>query len=121
MGSPAHSILLGRHAYEPVHSHVVPYAVQSIKDVIGPHEDIPAPDMNTGAREMAWFFDEYSKFAGFSPGVVTGKVGHRHSRTCITADFNAVNISETSVRVRVMGTMYASSIKKAAPCKVALG
>ncbi|KAK9835361.1 hypothetical protein WJX81_004700 [Elliptochloris bilobata] len=52
--------------------------VQSIKDVIGPHEDIPAPDMNTGAREMAWFFDEYSKFAGFSPGVVTGKPVHLH-------------------------------------------
>ncbi len=45
---------------------------QAIKDVIGPHEDIPAPDMNTGAREMSWFFDEYSKFAGFSPAVVTG-------------------------------------------------
>jgi glutamate dehydrogenase/leucine dehydrogenase len=30
--------------------------------------------MNTGAREMAWFFDEYSKYKGFSPGVVTGKV-----------------------------------------------
>ena len=36
--------------------------------------DIPAPDMNTGAREMAWIFDEYTKFAGFSPGIVTGKV-----------------------------------------------
>jgi glutamate dehydrogenase/leucine dehydrogenase len=46
--------------------------LQAIKDVIGPHEDIPAPDMNTGAREMSWFFDEYSKFAGFSPAVVTG-------------------------------------------------
>lgn len=52
--------------------------VQSIKDVVGPHEDIPAPDMNTGGREMAWFFDEYSKFAGFSPGVVTGKPVHLH-------------------------------------------
>lgn len=30
--------------------------------------------MNTGARGMAWFFDEYSKFWGFSPGIVTGKV-----------------------------------------------
>eukprot|EP00891_Asterochloris_glomerata_P007737 jgi/Astpho2/7737/Aster-07579 len=50
----------------------------AIKDVIGPHEDIPAPDMNTGSREMAWLFDEYSKFAGFSPGVVTGKPVHLH-------------------------------------------
>lgn len=33
--------------------------------------------MNTGAKEMAWFFDEYSKFKGFSPGVVTGKVTRR--------------------------------------------
>lgn len=34
--------------------------------------------MNTGAREMAWFFDEYSKYKGFSPGVVTGKPVHLH-------------------------------------------
>jgi glutamate dehydrogenase (NAD(P)+) len=27
---------------------------------------------------MAWFFDEYSKFSGFSPGVVTGKPVHLH-------------------------------------------
>lgn len=47
---------------------------QGIKEIIGPAEDIPAPDMNTSAREMAWIFDEYSKFKGFSPGVVTGKV-----------------------------------------------
>lgn len=52
--------------------------VQSIKDVIGPHEDIPAPDMNTDGRVMSWFFDEYSKFEGFSPGVVTGKPVHLH-------------------------------------------
>lgn len=52
--------------------------VQAIKEIIGPAEDIPAPDMNTGAREMAWFFDEYSKYKGFSPGVVTGKPVHLH-------------------------------------------
>jgi len=34
--------------------------------------------MNTGAKEMAWFFDEYSKFKGFSPGVVTGKPVYLH-------------------------------------------
>ena len=32
--------------------------VVAIKDIIGPLEDIPAPDMNTGPKEMAWFFDE---------------------------------------------------------------
>jgi hypothetical protein len=58
----------------PIVNHVPP---QAIKEIIGPSEDIPAPDMNTGAREMAWFFDEYSKYKGFSPGVVTGKVGTR--------------------------------------------
>ena len=48
--------------------------LQAIKDVIGPQEDIPAPDMNTDGRVMSWFFDEYTKFEGFSPAVVTGKV-----------------------------------------------
>jgi glutamate dehydrogenase (NAD(P)+) len=40
---------------------------------IGPQEDIPAPDVNTNAQVMAWIVDEYSKYHGFSPGVVTGK------------------------------------------------
>ncbi len=43
-------------------------------DVFGPNLDIPAPDMNTGKREMAWIVDEYSKLKREStPGVVTGK------------------------------------------------
>ena len=47
--------------------------VTQIKDVIGPHKDIPAPDVNTNATVMGWIMDEYSNYAGFSPGVVTGK------------------------------------------------
>jgi glutamate dehydrogenase (NAD(P)+) len=47
--------------------------VDQIHDVIGPHEDIPAPDMGTGAREMAWFRNQYEKYHGFAPAVVTGK------------------------------------------------
>ena len=47
--------------------------VERIKDVIGPTVDIPAPDVNTDGRVMGWIMDEYSKYAGFSPGVVTGK------------------------------------------------
>jgi glutamate dehydrogenase (NAD(P)+) len=47
--------------------------VQHTKDVIGPTVDIPAPDMNTDASVMGWIMDEYSKYEGFSPAVVTGK------------------------------------------------
>ncbi|KAG2429688.1 hypothetical protein HYH02_013946 [Chlamydomonas schloesseri] len=52
--------------------------VVAIKEIIGTYEDIPAPDMNTDAKVMAWFFDEYSKYKGFSPGVVTGKPVYLH-------------------------------------------
>lgn len=47
--------------------------VQGIHDLIGEAKDIPAPDMGTNARTMAWFVDEYAKFKGWQPGVVTGK------------------------------------------------
>jgi glutamate dehydrogenase (NAD(P)+) len=47
--------------------------VQKLHDLIGPQTDIPAPDMGTNAETMAWIVDEYSKFHGWSPGVVTGK------------------------------------------------
>eukprot|EP00249_Psilotum_nudum_P036367 c6942_g1_i1 orf=137-1036(-) len=46
---------------------------QKIHDLIGIHTDIPAPDMGTDAQTMAWILDEYSKFHGHSPAVVTGK------------------------------------------------
>jgi glutamate dehydrogenase (NAD(P)+) len=43
-------------------------------DVFGPDQDIPAPDMGTGQREMAWLMDEYSKSKGMTvQAVVTGK------------------------------------------------
>jgi glutamate dehydrogenase (NAD(P)+) len=43
-------------------------------DVFGPNKDIPAPDMGTGPREMAWLMDEYSKAHGTTVNaVVTGK------------------------------------------------
>ena len=41
--------------------------------LIGENEDIPAPDVNTNPQVMAWIVDEYAKFHGFTPGVVTGK------------------------------------------------
>lgn len=46
---------------------------QKIHDLVGVHTDVPAPDMGTGPQTMAWILDEYSKFHGYSPAVVTGK------------------------------------------------
>jgi glutamate dehydrogenase/leucine dehydrogenase len=49
----------------------------AMADVFGVDKDIPAPDVATGPREMAWIVDEYSKLKGaFTPGVVTGKPLH---------------------------------------------
>jgi glutamate dehydrogenase (NAD(P)+) len=45
----------------------------AIEMVVGPYRDIPAPDVNTGPREMAWMYDEYSRSRGDSPAVITGK------------------------------------------------
>ncbi len=47
--------------------------VSRIERFIGPQEDIPAPDVNTNAQVMAWIVDEYSKYHGYTPAVVTGK------------------------------------------------
>ena len=45
--------------------------------IIGPHQDIPAPDMNTNAQVMAWMMDTYSmNTGGTATGVVTGKPIH---------------------------------------------
>lgn len=47
--------------------------IDGIHDIIGPDVDIPAPDMGTGPEEMAWIMNQYNKYHGFNPGVVTGK------------------------------------------------
>ncbi|WP_438267814.1 glutamate dehydrogenase GdhB [Halomarina pelagica] len=47
---------------------------QELRDVIGPMQDIPAPDMGTDAETMGWFMDAYSMQEGETiAGVVTGK------------------------------------------------
>jgi glutamate dehydrogenase/leucine dehydrogenase len=45
-----------------------------VAPIVGVWEDVPAPDVNTGAQEMVWFMDTISKMRGrLEPGVVTGK------------------------------------------------
>src|SRR5690606_36778373 len=46
-----------------------------ISVLIGPHSDIPAPDVNTNPQIMAWILDTYSMHRGgvAIPAAVTGK------------------------------------------------
>lgn len=52
--------------------------IDEIHLVIGPDIDIPAPDMGTNAQVMAWIENQYEKYHGYSPGVVTGKPVELH-------------------------------------------
>ncbi|MBO0783890.1 MAG: Glu/Leu/Phe/Val dehydrogenase [Ktedonobacteraceae bacterium] len=60
-----------------------------ISIIIGPHSDIPAPDVNTNPQVMAWMMDTFSMHAGYSiPAVVTGKplsIGGSEGRNDATA------------------------------------
>ena len=74
-----------------------------ILPIIGPERDIPAPDVGTDERNMAWMMDTYSVNAGFAvPGVVTGKpivLGGSLGRTSATGDGVVISTME-ALRVR---------------------
>lgn len=91
--------------------------VAHLGDNIGPHIDIPAPDVNTNQQVMAWIFDEYAKsHQSTSPlAVVTGKpveVGGCPAREEATGRGVAIMLREhckyrnkdiTKLRVAVQG------------------
>lgn len=74
-----------------------------ILPIIGPERDIPAPDVGTDEKNMAWMMDTYSVNAGFSvPGVVTGKpivLGGSLGRNSATGDGVVISTLE-ALRVR---------------------
>jgi glutamate dehydrogenase (NAD(P)+) len=83
---------------------------------IGPEKDIPAPDVGTDGRVMAWIFDTYSMNKGHSVlGVVTGKpltiggsLGReeataRGSLYCIREAIRKRSLSVQGLRVAVQG------------------
>ncbi len=48
--------------------------IRALGDFVGPEKDIPAPDVYTTPKIMAWMMDEFSKRKGYNvPGVITGK------------------------------------------------
>lgn len=74
-----------------------------ILPIIGPERDIPAPDVGTDERNMAWMMDTYSVNAGYAvPGVVTGKpivLGGSLGRNSATGDGVAIATVE-ALKVR---------------------
>ena len=60
--------------------------ISLIFEYLGPHRDVPAPDVYTDEQTMAWIMDTYSQLKGFSvPESVTGKpieIGGSEGRVC---------------------------------------
>jgi glutamate dehydrogenase (NAD(P)+) len=82
-----------------------------ILPLIGPEQDIPAPDIYTDAQTMAWIMDTYSMTKGYSAlGVVTGKplsIGGSEGRKDATARGVLVTVEE-ACKVKKMSLRGAS-------------
>ena len=86
--------------------------VHHIHDFIGPHKDIPAPDVGTDSQVMAWIMSEYAKFHGFHPSCVTGKPVEYHGsagREAATGYGVAIVVREMLARRKatIAGTSFA--------------
>jgi len=95
---------------------------RAISGIVGPEKDVPAPDVYTTGREMAWFMDEYSRAVGRrEPGVITGKpveLGGSLGRDTATARgcmiatreaFKANNLQANGATIAIQGFGNAGS------------
>jgi glutamate dehydrogenase/leucine dehydrogenase len=78
----------------------------AIADIIGPHTDIPAPDVYTGGKEMAWIMDTYSALKGnyVQPEVITGKplaIGGSLGRTEATGRGLSFTVREAAKKLKL--------------------
>jgi glutamate dehydrogenase (NAD(P)+) len=77
-----------------------------ISDIIGPYKDIPAPDVYTGGKEMAWIMDTYSTLKGnyVQPEVITGKpiaIGGSLGRNEATGRGLAYTVREAAKKINI--------------------
>lgn len=78
----------------------------AIADIIGPHTDIPAPDVYTGGKEMAWIMDTYSALKGnyVQPELITGKplaIGGSLGRTEATGRGLSFTVREAVKKLKI--------------------
>lgn len=77
-----------------------------IADIIGPRTDIPAPDVYTGGKEMAWIMDTYSALKGNygQPEIITGKplpIGGSLGRNEATGRGLAFTVREAAKKLKI--------------------
>jgi glutamate dehydrogenase len=79
--------------------------IDAIHKIIGEKVDVPAPDVNTNGKIMAWMVDEYNKLVGHSAmGVITGKpveFGGSLGRTAATGFGVAVVAREAAAKLGI--------------------
>lgn len=79
--------------------------IQKISAIIGEKLDVPAPDVNTNGKIMAWMVDEYEKIVGHAaPGVITGKpivVGGSLGRTEATGRGVMLSVREACKKLNI--------------------
>lgn len=79
--------------------------IQKIAAIIGEKLDVPAPDVNTNGKIMAWMVDEYEKIVGHAaPGVITGKpivVGGSLGRTEATGRGVMLSVREACKKLNI--------------------
>ncbi|MGD0995855.1 MAG: Glu/Leu/Phe/Val dehydrogenase [Candidatus Bathyarchaeia archaeon] len=109
--------------------------VSLIFEYLGPHRDIPAPDMYTDAQTMAWIMDTYSQMKGYSiPESVTGKpveIGGSWGRTeatgrgvihCVkqSAENNSLKLKNATVAIQGFGNVgyHAAVAAQEVGCKI---
>jgi len=84
----------------------------AMAEIFGPDRDIPAPDMGTGPKEMAWMMDAYSRIQGMTVNnVVTGKplvLGGSLGRAEATG--RGVMVSTLAAMVKLKINPYQASI-----------
>ncbi len=85
--------------------HLTRRFTHEIIDIIGPYRDVPAPDVYTGEREMAWIYDTYSEAQGYAvPEVITGKpiaVGGSLGRREATSRGTVITVREAAKRLKL--------------------
>lgn len=85
--------------------HLTRRFTHEIMEIIGPYRDVPAPDVYTSEREMAWIYDTYSEAQGYAtPEVVTGKpiaVGGSLGRKEATSRGVVITVREAAKRLKL--------------------